>query len=128
MKYIKYTILFLSVSILFASCGIFNKRAVKVVSDKDVKAEKNELNYQHYFFEANKNKMLGNYREATAYYLHCLELKPGSGAPAYELAGLAVANKDIQSAAKFAEIAYKFDPSNKWYLIMLADITKRQGK
>ncbi len=127
MKYIKILILIVTINILFSSCGIFNRSAVKVISDKDVKAEKNELNYKHFFFEANKLKMLGNYKEASAYYLHCLELKPGSGAPAYELAGLAVANKDLQSAVKFAEIAYKYDPSNKWYLIMLADITKRQG-
>jgi len=127
MRYIKISILIVTINILFSSCGIFNRGAVKVVSDKDIKAEKNELNYTHFFFEANKNKMLGNYKEATAYFLHCLELKPGSGAPAYELAGLAVANKDIQSAVKFAEIAYKSDPNNKWYLIMLADITKRQG-
>jgi len=127
MKCIKISILIITINILFSSCGIFNRRAVKVVSDKDVKAEKNELNYKHFFFEANKLKMLGNYKEATAFYLHCLELKPESGAPAYELAGLAVANKDMQSAIKFAEIAYKYDPQNKWYLIMLADITKRQG-
>ena len=127
MKYIKISILIVTINLLFSSCGIFNRSAVKVVSDKDVKAEKNELNYKHFFFEASKLKMLGNYKEATAFYLHCLELKPGSGAPAYELAGLAVANKDIQSAIKFAEVAYKYDPQNKWYLIMLADITKRQG-
>ena len=127
MKYIKISILIVTINILFSSCGVFNRGAVKVVSDKDVKAEKNELNYKHFFFEANKLKMLGDYKEATAFYLHCLELKPGSGAPAYELAGLAVANKDLQSAIKFAEIAYNYDPSNKWYLIMLADITKRQG-
>jgi tetratricopeptide (TPR) repeat protein len=127
MRYYKLIIILISINLLFSSCGIFNRSAVKVVSDKDKKAEKNELNYKHFFFEANKLKMLGNYKEATAYFLHCLELKPGSGAPAYELAGLAVANKDLQSAVKFAEIAYKSDPKNKWYLIMLADITKRQG-
>jgi len=127
MRLLKFIILIVTINLLFTSCSIFNRGAVRVVSDKDVKAEKNELNYKHFFFEANKHKMLGNYKEATAYYLHCLELKPGSGAPAYELAGLAVANKDIQSAIKFAEIAYNSDPSNKWYLIMLADITKRQG-
>jgi len=127
MKYLKLYILSITISLLFSSCGIFNRGAVKVVSDKNIKTEKNELNYKHFFFEANKLKMLGNYKEATAFFLHCLELKPGSGAPAYELAGLAVANKDLQSAVKFAEIAYKYDPSNKWYLIMLADITKRQG-
>ena len=127
MKNSKLSIILILVSFLFSSCSVFNFGDGKVVSDKDIKTEKNELNYTHFLFEASKNKMLGNYKEATAFFLHCLELKPGSGAPAYELAGLAVANKDLQSAVKFAEIAYKSDPTNKWYLIMLADISKRQG-
>lgn len=121
------TILILIVIITFSSCGIFNKGTGRVVSNKDIKAEKKELNYQYSFFEANKLKMLGNYNEAASYYLHCLKLKPESGAAAYELAGMAVAKKDLSSAIKFAEVAYKSNTSNKWYLIMLADITKRQG-
>ncbi len=124
---VKILLLIIATALVFNSCSIFRKNNGKIVSNKNEKAEKIELDYNYSFFEASKQKMLGNYNEAISLYLNCLKLKPESGTPAYELANLAIMGKDLQSAIKFAEIAYKSDPKNKWFIITLADITKRQG-
>jgi tetratricopeptide (TPR) repeat protein len=119
----------ISVVLFFHSCASFkNKNHPEYLSKKAVKKEQKSLEYTNSFFEAEKQKMLGNQKEAIAYFLHCLDLKPEAAAPAYEIANIAVYNKDLNSGVKFAQQAYSQNPENKWYIITLADIKKRQGK
>ena len=124
MRFLKISILVLSI-ISLNSC--FVKRLGKTNTDKNTKQEKVELNFTYSFYEANKQKMLGNYDKAVGYYTKCTELKPNEAAPYYELAGIATSYGDLTSAQKYAEKAYKLNPENKWYKIMLADVSKRQG-
>jgi len=124
MKKLKIVLLIFSVLSL-NSC--FVKRLGKTNTDKNTKQEKVELNFTYNFYEANKQKMLGNYDKAAGLYTKCTELKPNEPAPYYELAGIATSYSDLNSAQKYAEKAYKLNPENKWYKIMLADVSKRQG-
>ena len=124
MRKLKIIILILSI-ISLNSC--FVKRLGKTNTDKNTKQEKVELNFTYSFYEANKQKMLGNYDKAVGHYTKCTELKPNEAAPYYELAGIATSYNDLTSAQKYAEKAYKLNPRNKWYKIMLADVSKRQG-
>jgi len=122
----KFKIILLIIAVLsLNSC--FVKRLGKTNTDKNTKQEKTELNFTYSLYEANKQKMLGNYEKATAYYTKCTELKPNEPAPYYELAGIATSYSDLNSAQKYAEKAYKLNSDNKWYKIMLADVSKRQG-
>ncbi len=121
---------FLLVLIFFAaSCSILKKESNngEFLSKKEVKNEQKYLEYKNAFYEGEKQKMLGNYNEAVSYFLKCLSLSPNKPTPAYEIANIAVINKDIESAAKFAQQAYNENPKNKWFIITLADIKKRQG-
>ena len=125
MRIIKVIILLTVITIGFNSC--FVKKQGKVNTDKNIKQEKTDLNFQYFFHEGNKQKMLGNYDQAVAYFIKCTELKPEEAAPYYELCGLSVSYGDLASAQKYAEKAYKIDSENKWYKIMLADVSKRRG-
>lgn len=126
MKTKKYILLILVVSLL-SSCSIFIKKPDKVKTNKDVKAEKEELTYTYAFFEGNKQKMLGNYDNAAAYFTKCLQLKKTSSAAMYELSKIYYLQKDFENALVFAKQAVKYNPDNFWYSSLLSTLY-RQNK
>lgn len=74
------------------------------------------------FFEASKQKMLGNFEDAAGAYHDCIKIDPKHAASYYELANLLTINDKVGDALPFALRAYELDPSNQWYLLFLADI------
>ncbi len=115
-------ILFFAISLFFDSCSILTRD-----TNKNTKAEKDELEFTYSFFEGNKHKMLGNYDDATAYYLKCLQIDKKSSATMYELANIYVLQGDLLSALMFAEEAVKINPGNLWYNLLLAKLYESRG-
>lgn len=74
------------------------------------------------FFEASKQKMLGNFEEAAGAYHECIKIDPKHAASFYELANLLTLSEQVSDALPFALRAYELDPSNQWYMLFLADI------
>jgi tetratricopeptide (TPR) repeat protein len=74
------------------------------------------------FFEANKQKMLGNFEDAAGAYHECIKIDPRHAVSYYELAGLLTASDQIADALPFALRAFELDPNNQWYALFLADI------
>lgn len=110
---------------IFVACSVSNRG--KVNSQKDLKAEKKQIEFQYSFFEANKQKMLGNINEAGAYYLRCIELIPESAAANYEFAGIMGLAKDFENGIEYAEKACEIDPDNIWYNALLVSMHKSAG-
>lgn len=127
-KHIHFVFLLVLANILFlSSCSTYKNRG-RVDTQKDVKTEKRDIEFQYSFFEGNKQKMLGNFKDAGAYYLKCLSLKPNSAASNYEFASILVMAQDYSSATKYAKRAYEVDPNNKWYQALLITVYKSQGQ
>ena len=82
------------------------------------KAKKSKLLY----LDANKQKILGNYEEATKLFLQCLEVNPEDAASMFELSRLYSRKGNLGEALKSAENAVKFDDTNPWYKILLAEL------
>ena len=122
----KISILIFVAIFALSSCNIAKNRG-RVETNKDVKAEKNAIEFKYAFFEANKHKMLGNYNEAGAYYLRCLEINSNSAAANYEFAGVLSFAKDYSHALKYAKKAYDIDQYNKWYQALLVSLYKFTG-
>lgn len=74
------------------------------------------------FFEANKQKMLGNFEEAAGAYHECIKIDSKHAASYYELANLLTISEQVSDALPFALRAYELDPTNQWYMLFLADI------
>lgn len=74
------------------------------------------------FFEANKQKMLGNVEDAADSFHECIKIDPNHAASYYELAGLLASNDHVADALPFALRAYELDPNNQWYALFAADI------
>ena len=72
------------------------------------------------FFEANKEKMIGNDEKAVKYFLKCIEIDPRHAASYYEVSHLYAKAQRITKSITLMERAVELDPNNKWYQQSLA--------
>lgn len=84
--------------------------------------------FEYFFIEALKQKVIGNPQKAVSLLSACIEIDPNSSAAMYELANLHVMNKDLTSASLLLEKAIQINPDNKWYTLLLARIYQQTGK
>lgn len=83
--------------------------------------------FQECFFEALKQKGIGNYDKAINQLLKCREFSPNQLVINYELARAYLADKQYLEAQDFALRAINAQPENIWVLNTLLDVIKAQG-
>jgi tetratricopeptide (TPR) repeat protein len=102
----------------FSACSSQKKAG----SDKDDPRIK-QFNFNFYFLEANKQKILGNYNEALQNYQMALNVDPKQAAVCYEIAGLLNLGRDYAAALEYAKRAVELDKTdNEYYMLLLAYI------
>ena len=74
------------------------------------------------FFDASKQKMLGNFEDAAVLYHDCIKIDPNNAASFYELANLLTSSQQVAEALPFALRALEIDPKNEWYALFTAEI------
>ena len=80
------------------------------------------------FFNANKEKILGNLNNAADLFAEVIRRDGNNHAAMYELAGIYESQKKYGDALFFARSAYKLDPKNEWYAILLSDVLRDNHK
>ncbi len=96
------------------------------MSPKDI-SYMEQQKFDRLFFEANKQKMLGNYEKALEKFKQAYDVIE-EPAVAFEMANLYLGSGDVNNALTYAKIAAKADPKNKWYLKILADVHNVMGE
>ncbi|MFA5815384.1 MAG: tetratricopeptide repeat protein [Bacteroidales bacterium] len=86
------------------------------------------VQYKYFFAEGLRAKMLGNPDQAISFFQKCIELSQVSGSAFYELGLLYSEKKDYSAATGYARNAWKRDPTNKWYGLLLIENLMLQGK
>jgi tetratricopeptide (TPR) repeat protein len=122
----KLLIVFLFPSLVACSA---KKQAVK---DKDPSAahvltEKEQLDFAYLFYDAQKDKLLGNFSLSQTKLQQALRIDPRSAATHFELSQIYLQSGNIAAAESSGKLAIKFDDKNKWYKLSLADIYERSG-
>jgi tetratricopeptide (TPR) repeat protein len=108
--------------VLFASC-----RSKKIQSDNLTYEQKVKFN-EHYF-NASKQKSIGNFDEAFKEFEACYRINPKSHASMYQLANISFRNKQLDDAIYWGEKSIKTDPYyNHWYYGQLAQFYSRAGQ
>ncbi len=79
------------------------------------------------YYDATKQKILGNDDKAIELFRKCLDQDPNDAAAFYELADIYTDHGKVADAAPLAEKAVTLDPANKWYKILLIQIYQAQG-
>lgn len=87
-----------------------------------------EVNKQKIFIEANKQKLLENYEEATVLFKEVLKTNPRNHAAAYELARVYDVLDNDEKALSSIKVAVSLDPTNMWYKLFLADVLEKSLK
>jgi len=119
-------------AVLFGCSSVKQTAVTPDKNTEDTQAEVSEgeeqSQFQYYFVEGLKQKMLGNKQEAIQLFSGCLELDPNSAAAMFELANIHASNNDFTSASLLLEKAVSISPENKWYKLMLARIYQQTRK
>jgi tetratricopeptide (TPR) repeat protein len=102
-----------------SAAGYSNKRPMSGIEQDDI------LNL---FYNANKEKILGNFNNATDLFSEVIRKDPGNHAAMYELANIYANQKKYSDALFFIKSAYKLDPKNVWYGLSLAEIYQKNKK
>ena len=80
------------------------------------------------YYDATKQKIIGNTDKAIELYKKALDQDPSDAASMYELAAIYLDQGNILEALPLAESAAELDASNKWYTLLLVQIYQSLGK
>lgn len=122
MKFINY-IIFISL-LLSQSCKTGSKVASTPVTKAAEQAglDEKQVNLQYNYYNAVKEKVLGNYDKAIELFSQVLRSDPNNHAAMYELAGIYIEKNKINDALHFSKNAVELNPDNEWYQLQLAEI------
>jgi tetratricopeptide (TPR) repeat protein len=115
-------IILLFFTLFVSSCQIFRHTSnnSNAVPEKD-----NAREFNFTFIEAEKQKMLGNFDDASLFYEKCKSIDPKSAVIYYELATLYIQKEQYDKAIEEAKTAVKLSPQNSWYKALLAVLYKQ---
>src|SRR5580765_5315270 len=80
------------------------------------------------FFNANKEKILGNLNNAADLFAEVIRKDGTNHAAMYELSNIYAQQKKYSDALFFSRSAYKLDSKNEWYAMSYAEILQKNGK
>ena len=96
------------------------KKATADVIDKALQEKTERL-----FLDAQRAKMIEDYETAQKQFREVLMLDPKCADAHFQLGQIYLSTGQIQLAREAAEMAVKYDPSNKWYKDFLGGILAR---
>lgn len=118
---------FLILLIVFSGCSSSRKTGTNI-SGTNTLPEKDKMEFDVLFYNATKEKTLGNFAIAANLYEQSLRINPGSPAANYEIANIYNFQGRHDAALGYAQKAAKLDPSNDWYQLLYAECLQNTGK
>jgi tetratricopeptide (TPR) repeat protein len=119
----RHTIFMVLLAVLFGSfTSPESLYAQKKQKAKAALTENDLLNRKSLFFDANKERILGNTDKAEVLFKRVLEIDPNHDASMYELARIYMSQVRIEDAVLLMENAIRIAPENVWYQLLLADL------
>lgn len=121
---------FLFFILLFASCKTSKNTANTSSSQKPTNSstssaskltEKQRIDFEYLFFDANREKILGNYAKAEVQLIQALKIDPTNGAALYELATIYAFKNNRKQALIYSKKAAEADVKNTWYQMLYID-------
>ena len=120
--------------LVLLSAFLFGCKSSKPTSSSSKPSAKTVLNntqkadVTYLFFNANKEKILGNMNNAADLFAEVIRKDGSNHAAMYELANIYDSQKKYSDALFFARSAYKLDSKNEWYAMSLSDILQKNHK
>jgi tetratricopeptide (TPR) repeat protein len=123
----KIFLLILPAAFLF-SCKGGQQASSSATPAKSTLNETQRTDVTYLFFNASKEKILGNLNNAADLYAEVIRKDGSNHAAMYELANIYEQQKKYSDALFYIRSAYKLDPKNEWYAMSYAEILQKNGK
>ena len=115
--------------IIINGCGSTKKTASASGNKPTSKQEEeNRIKATYMYFDAMKEKLVGNPEKAAEQFALVLRTDPKNHAAMYELASIYSDGKRYADALFFSKQAADLSPDNEWYQLLLADSYENNGK
>lgn len=121
-------------SLLIIGCSAPNKVENNIKGEQKSKgknlaqlSQKEKMNYDFIFHNANKERILGNYQLAAGLYDKCIEIAPNEPTVYYEAAKIYDFAEQSQLSVQFAKKAVDLDKNNYWYRYFYAYAIQKSG-
>jgi tetratricopeptide (TPR) repeat protein len=116
MRKFSYIILLILASLLLGSCSVLPK-------EKEPQTDaKKKFEFDYYFLNGQKEKLLGNYELAAQFFQECIKLNPKEPQPFFENATIFDIASQPELALKYAKEAYRLNPENYYYATFLSQL------
>ena len=100
-----------------------NSKSTRIIDEKHLTG-KDRINFEYLFFNAAREKILGNYDSTETLLLQALRLDPNSAATLYELANIYGYKNNKKQALYYSRKAAMLEPKNSWYQLLYIDCLK----
>jgi len=115
--------------LLLFSCKTGEKASQQTEKGKTKKetgalSDRERIQFETYFFNASKEKILGNYDLAETYFSQALRVNPNSATTMYELANIYAFQNNKNQALFYSKKASTIEPENVWFQLLYADCLK----
>lgn len=120
-------IFFIIIILFFASCTA-EKKVSKQSDVKNKISERQSQKDKSLFYDANKQKNLGNFSKASLLFEQCIEANPNNSAAMFELARIYNMQNHISLSILLTEKAADIEKENYWYKLFLAELYKKNSQ
>lgn len=104
-----------------------DKSPVVKSTKKVALSEQDKMKYDFMFFNANKERMIGNYQLSAGLFLQCIELDPTQPTAYYELANIFDLTNQNKEAIIYAQKAVSLNGENYWYRFLYAHLLQKSN-
>lgn len=126
-----HTLIIISFCFILFGCSsskTAEKSPVVKSSKKVALSEQDKMKYDFMFFNANKERMIGNYQLSAGLFLQCVEIDPTKPTAFYELANIFDLTNQTTEALGYAQKAVSLDAENYWYRFLYAHLLQKNNK
>lgn len=130
---LKVNLYLVILALFLASCASKKEsgRTTKAKDDKVVYrtlTENERMEVDFLFFNAQKEKLIGNFGVAENLFLEIIKRDPGNALAYYEVGRTAIARQQFDRALEYSGKAAQMDPKNEWYLRLQIDLLRQTGR
>ncbi len=132
MRFISLSIYFFALICISPGCKTTGKTAgspaSKTSAAKNTLSEDQDVSQHYAYFNAVKERLLGNNDKAAELFAQVLRTDGRNHAAMYELASIYSEQKKYNDALFFIKSATEIAPDNEWYQLLLADTYEKTNK
>jgi len=128
---LKINLYFVILALFLAACATKKEAGRADAAKKPVYrtlSENERMEVDFLFFNAQKEKLIGNFGVAENLFLEIIKRDPGNALAYYEVGRTAIARQQFERALEYSRKAAQMDPKNEWYLRLEIDLLRQTAR